>query len=334
MKLQLLIAIGHQDYMEHLSDVLTQRYGETFEVSVCSTGERLRELLSRRRFDAALLDETLAEEADLSAVRLPLLLWDGAAALGPRGAEMEKLRKYQRISTMTGQVLERYAAVCDSPAGFETGRGRITAVWSPAGGCGKTTVALAYAAQLVSRGKKTVYLDLEPFSSTPVYFADPERGLTDVFEKLDGNLKLLFQSIRREDSGSGILYFGRPDNYDDIEILTPDDVTALLQGASAGVEELVVDLGSSCDRKTRRILELAAQVLLVTDGTQASRVKCGQFRAQHDLYALLADRLTVVANRGARGTAQAGERTVSLPLVQSDDPVVVYKTLSAGYFQD
>ena len=63
MKLQLLIAIGHQDYMEHLSDVLTQRYGETFEVSVCSTGERLRELLSRRRFDAALLDETLAEEA-------------------------------------------------------------------------------------------------------------------------------------------------------------------------------------------------------------------------------------------------------------------------------
>ena len=47
MKLQLLIAIGHQDYMEHLSDVLTQRYGETFEVSVCSTGERLRELLTR-----------------------------------------------------------------------------------------------------------------------------------------------------------------------------------------------------------------------------------------------------------------------------------------------
>ena len=333
MKLQLLIASGHQDYMEHLSTVLTQRYGETFEVSVCSTGEHLRELLSRRRFDAALLDETLAEEADLGAVRLPLLLWDGAAALGSHGESMEKLRKYQRISSLVGQVLERYAAVCDGPAGFETGRGRITAVWSPVGGCGKTTVAMAYAAQLVSRGKKTVYLDLEPFSSTPVYFAEAERGLTDVFEKLDGNLELLFQSIRREDSGSGILYFGRPDNYDDIEILIPDDVTALIQGASAGVEELVVDLGSGCDRKTRRVLELAAQVLLVTDGTQAAHVKCDQFRSQHDLYALLADRLTVVSNRGARSTAQAGERTVSLPLVQSDDPVVVYKTLSAGYFQ-
>lgn len=172
---------------------------------------------------------------------------------------------------------------------------------------------LAYAAQLVSRGKKTVYLDLEPFSSTPVYFADPERGLTDVFEKLDGNLELLFQSIRREDSGSGILYFGRPDNYDDIEILTPDDVTALLQGASAGVEELVVDLGSGCDRKTRRILELAAQVLLVTDGSQAARIKCGQFRAQHDLYALLADRLTVVANRAPGATPRRGSGRFPCP---------------------
>ena len=105
MKLQLLIAIGHQDYMEHLSDVLTQRYGETFEVSVCSTGERLRELLSRRRFDAALLDETLAEEADLSAVRLPLLLWDGAAALGPRGAEMEKLRSIRSHISFTSSAL-------------------------------------------------------------------------------------------------------------------------------------------------------------------------------------------------------------------------------------
>ena len=41
-----------------------------------------------------------------------------------------------------------------------------------------------------------------------------------------------------------------------------------------------------------------------------------------------------VTEQYARGAAQAGERTVSLPLVQSDDPVVVYKTLSAGYFQD
>lgn len=334
MKIQLLVAIAQQDYLEHLSDVLTQRYGETFEVSVCSTGEHLRELLSRRCFDAALLDSVLAEEADLGGVRMPLLLWDGAGTLGPHGEKLEKLRQYQRISAMTGQVLERYAGVCGGQEGFDTGRGRITAVWSPAGGCGKTTVALAYAAQLVSRGKKTVYLDLEPFSSTPVYFPDTARGLTAVFEKLDGSLELLLQSIRQEDAGSGILYFGRPDNYDDIEILTAEDVTALLAGAASGVEELVVDLGSGCDQRTRRVLETAEQVLLVSDGSPAARVKCDQFRTQHDLYASLRERLTVVANRGARGAAAEGERQVSLPLVQSDDPVVVYKTLSAGYFQE
>ena len=88
MKLQLLIAIGHQDYMEHLSDVLTQRYGETFEVSVCSTGERLRELLSRKRFDAALLAYECERETTLKAALRahgPGTLRRVALIIGPEG---------------------------------------------------------------------------------------------------------------------------------------------------------------------------------------------------------------------------------------------------------
>ena len=332
MKIQLLIAIDDKDYMEHLSGVLSERYTEAFEVSVCSTAERLEELLQRRRFDAALLAPALAEAGTHGAVRLPLLLWDGMEELDHRWEGMGKVRKYQRISTIAGQILGQYAEICGAEPGFEENRGKITAVWSPAGGCGKTTTALAYAAQMVSRGKKTAYLDLEPFSSTPVYFAAGGKGLTRGFEGLDHNVSLLLQSVRREDSGSGILYFGRPDNYDDIEILTPEDVTALLQGAAGDVDELVVDLGSGCDRKTRQALELADRVFLVTDSAPASRVKCEQFRTQHSLYAALEGKLTMVANRGGRAASDWKEPVVALPLVRSDDPVVVYKTLSAGYF--
>lgn len=332
MKIQLLIAIEDKDYMEHLSGVLAERYTDVFEVSVCSAAERLEELLQRRRFDAALLAPNMVEAGMRGAVRLPLLLWDGMEELDRRWEDMGRIRKYQRISSIASQILSQYAGICSAEPGFGESSGRITAVWSPAGGCGKTTAALAYAAQMVSRGKKTAYLDLEPFSSTSVYFVEEGKGLTSVFEGLDHNVSLLLQSIRREDSGSGILYFGRPDNYDDMEILTPEDVTVLLQGAVSDVDELVVDLGSSCDRKTRQALELANQVFLVTDSTPASRVKCEQFRTQHSLYAALEGKLTVVANRGARVASDWKESVVALPLVRSDDPVVVYKTLSAGYF--
>ena len=332
MKIQLLVAIGDKSYMEHLSGVLSEKYAEVFEVSICSTEMRLQELLDRRQFDIALLDPELADRCSLSAIRMPLLIWDGSGVLKEQAGNLGKIRKYQRISKITSELLGRYAQVSNAGTGFADTRARVTAVWSPAGGCGKTTVALAYAAQLVSQKKKTVYLDLEPFSSTPAYFASTSKGLSSVFEQLDGNVEMMLQSIRQEDTGSGILYFGHPDNYEDIEILTVEDVTALVRGAASGVEELVVDLGSTCDQKVRKILELADKVLLVVDDSPSSQIKCSQFRQQHNLYTQLADKLTVVVNRGGRHEAAPGENVISLPRVQSNDPVVVYKTLSAGYF--
>lgn len=332
MKIQLLIAISESDYVEHLSRVLTEKSPDIFEISVCSAPELLGELLGKRRFDAALLDSGMAGAADLSAIRLPLLVWDGTSALEDSLQGLTRVRKYQRISAMSSDVVQRYASVCGPQEGFETNRAAITAVWSPAGGSGKTAVALALAAHKAAGGKRAVYLDLEPFSATPVYFKEPGKSISTVFEKLDGDVALLFQGIRQEDSASGICYFGCPQNYDDINILTESDITALLEGCAANADELVVDLGSHCAGQTRRVLELADQVLLVADSSAVCRAKCDQFRSQHNVYASIADKLTVVANRGARNVAAQGEQVLSLPKVDSDDPTVVYKTLS-GYMK-
>lgn len=332
MKIQLLIAISESDYAEHLSRVLTEKGADIFEISVCSARELLEELLSKRRFDVALIDSETAGVTDLSAVRLPLLVWDGTEKLGEKAQGFSRIQKYQRISAISSTVVQQYAAVCGPQEGFGTGRAAITAVWSPTGGSGKTAVALACAAQKAAGGKRAVYLDLEPFSATPAYFKEPGKSISTVFEKLDGDAALLFQGIRQEDSGSGICYFGRPQNYDDINILTETDITALLEGCAVNADELVVDLGSVCTGQVRRVLELADQVLLVADSSAVCRAKCDQFRTQHDVYAGIAGKMTVVANRGGRNVAAQGEKVLSLPKVDSDDPVVVYKTLS-GYLK-
>lgn len=332
MKIQLLIAVSESDYAEHLSRVLTEKSADIFEIGVCSTPELLGELLAKRRFDAALLDAEMAAVADLSAIRLPLLVWDGVSELGEKEEGLSRIRKYQRISAISSDVVQQYASVCGPKEGFSTGRAAITAVWSPAGGSGKTAVALAWAARKAASGKRAVYLDLEPFSATPVYFKEPGKSISTVFEKLGGDVALLFQSIRQEDSGSGICYFGRPQNYDDINILTESDITALLEGCAANADELVVDLGSVCTGQVRQVLEMADQVFLVADSSAVCRAKCDQFRTQHNVYAGIADKLTVVANRGARNVAVQGEKVLSLPKVDADDPAAVYKILS-GYMK-
>ena len=80
MKIQLLIGTRDEDYVEHLSQVLLEKYSDLFEVSVCSGEERLGELTQRTYFDVALLSPSMAQAARLETIRLPLLLWDGSSA--------------------------------------------------------------------------------------------------------------------------------------------------------------------------------------------------------------------------------------------------------------
>lgn len=332
MKIQLLIAICDGDYAEHLSQVLIEKKPDVFDVSVCSSPERLSALLAQQRVEVALLDHDMAEEAELSRIKLPVYLWDGSAEPGEKARQLPKIRQYQRISSIVGEIVEQYASARGPKERFGDKRARITAVWSPAGGSGKTTVALACAARRASAGARAAYLNLEPFSASSAYFKEPGKSISAVFEKLDGDVALMFQSIQMEDSGSGIIYFGCPRNYDDINILTEDDITALLEGCAANYDELVVDLGSYSGGTVRRALEMADQVLLVSDSSPVCRAKCDQFRTQHNLYAELREKLVVVANRGARGVAVQDEQCVSLPKVETDQAAAVYKTL-AQYLQ-
>lgn len=323
MKIRLLIASKDHDYVEHLSRVLTERDESVFEVTTCTTSDRLTETESKGRFDIALLDREFATA--VPDVKLCFLLWAEDFVNSNNG--MRAMRKYQRISRIVSQILEGYAEISDASGG--EGQAKVSIVWAPSGGCGKTTVSLAYAAQQVAKGKKTTYLNLEPFSSEPVYFSDEGKSISSVFAKLDSNVSMLLHSIRQEDSGSGIGYFHRPDNYDDIAVLTEADVICLVDACATVGEEVVVDLGSGWNEHVSALMERADSVFVVIDGTRTSQVKWEQFCEQHNFLERVKDKLTLVANRGAQSGSEGTTTVIRLPLVRSEDPIVVYKTLSA-----
>ena len=333
MKIQLLIAIVDGEYREHLSRVLRDKYSDAFEISICSNLELVRGLLGKKHYDVAILDPEMAEDATLrSAVQMPVLLWDGSTVLGRQSAGLKRIRKYQKISGIVSEMLELYAEVAGMGAGYGN-RGSITVAWSPVGGCGKTTVALAYAAQRVAEGRKVVYLDMQNFSGSSAYFPQTGKSISSVFGKMDSNVAMLFQSIRLQDGDTGIYYFCQPENYDDINVLTADDAELLIESCAEGVDEVVVDLSSVCDEKTKRLLQKAERVLLVLDQTRTGKAKWEQFQNQNSIYKDTYSKMTLIANRGMRTEGLQAARVVSLPAIQSEDPVVVYKTLSSNYIR-
>ena len=332
MKTQLLVATNDGDYAEHLSNILSEYHCDVIDVTVCCSGEFLQDQLKSRKYDVALLEPTMiVEEAGLTSIRFPLVLWSENECSAEVSGGIGKIRKYQRISSMVGEVLELHAKGLKNGYGLCAKRARVTAVWSPMGGVGKTTVALAYAERKALEGKQALYLDLQPFSSIGAYFAAAGRSISSAFEMIEtqeGNIGMLLRSIRQQDNGSGVSYFCRPDNYDDMNILTPDGINLLLDACSELAEDLIVDMSCLCDTCTQKVFELADRVFLVTDASRSSQIKFSQFAAQHNIFRHIKEKTTLVANRGAIVTDPLVDDVISLPIVQSSDAIAVYKTLS------
>jgi len=330
MKIKLLIATADKDYADHLSNVLSEKHSDTFEVNVCSSAERLKESLISNKYDTVLLEPGFAAEIDLNSAPLPLILWDGSGGAFDNIENYKKVPKYQRVSAIAATVLESYADISAGESDYGTGKTQITAVWSPCGGTGKTTVSLAYAAHSITCGKQAVYLNLENFSSTAVYFPQNGKSISTVFEKLDSNVHMLLLSLRQRDNDSGIHYFCEPENYDDINILTGNDVETLVRACAKEIDELVIDLPSQCDERVEKVFELADVVFVVCDSSVTSQIKLRQFINQHDISHRIYKKIVLINNKGAVETETGIDKTIWLPLIQSADPISVYKMLSGS----
>lgn len=330
MKIRVIIVTKEREYAKSfLEGAMSKR--DVFDVDICASYEKLDHMLQHDQYDVALIDDDAVPYLDTSLVRLALLLWDQKQGVPINGVFLQRVRKYQRISSILSDIQGHYAVVAPEYYGNDKSA-RITAVWSPAGGTGKTTVALAYAASQAMNGKRATYLDLEYFSGTQALLERSGKSISTVFSQISSNLAMQMQSIRIEDESTSVYYFSPPANYDDMNELTTDDVLALVKAAAEGGEELVVDLSSICDGKTRAIFELVDRILLVVDDSAVAGAKLQQFMNQNNVYGTYLDKITLVANKGCSMTFPEGTDVVRLQKVHSAGPAGVYTTLSAKRF--
>jgi len=337
MRVKLLIATIDQVYAKQISDIISRQHTDVIEVCDCSTPEGFLEVLSKRSFDVALIDSSMIEYAETDRISLPMLLYTDDENTVDTPAGIGMINKHQRISTIVAIVLERYARICNNMNANDEKTASITAVWSPVGGVGKTTIALAYcfsklSGSDISKNNDVFYLNLEDFSSVPGYFKENGKSISTVFEMLeneDGNTAMLVQGTSCRDKG--ITFLCCPENFDDMCILSSDNVQELLTSCSQLSDTLVVDLSSACDCRAKKVFELADTVMIISDKSVMAEVKLSQFLSQSNVYESIKDKVVFVANKGA-AISVAGERPIiSLPHTQSSDVMTVCKSLSSAF---
>jgi len=332
MKTSMLICSHDSAYTEHLSRVLLAKYGEIFEVGICDNSESLRGMLLDKKYDIVLVEPDIIRLVKGSGQKLTILLWTVGSEIAPEDEDVPKVLKYRRISYMVSNILSHYAEYVNTGDMYTGESGSIIAVWSPAGGVGKTSAAMAYAARESNSGNDALYLSLEHFFSISAYFSGCGKGISSLFEKLETGGEVTAMSIRRKDNASGVYYFEAPDNYDDINELGPDDIKKLIMVCAGLFRVVVIDLPCVCDNRVRTVLARADRILIVTDGSKTASEKLGIFVSQNGVFDDIAAKTALISNKGSHISIDGIAQTIYLPEIQTDDPVQVFKSLSVYSF--
>lgn len=306
MQIRLVAADVNADYLKKLSDVFSRSEAVQWNITMYTDRNYFLENFSRDSCDVLLISSQMYDPAlPISGVRLPVLLADPERDGNIQTVGFKRIRKYQRISEIARLILELYADVSpeEDLYGGHTHGVRTLAFYSPAGGAGVTTTAVACAKRLAAAGKRTLYLDLQNVSSSEAFFGASElKGISELFAKLSAgiNMTAKVQSLLQTDP-SGLFYIGGFDNMVDFEEVGPEDVNALLDllVESGLFDVIVIDLSSFLTKAVAAVFEKADKIAVVCGASSSARAKWGVFERQYSVYEVYKEKMAAVTIGGA-----------------------------------
>lgn len=279
--MQIRLVIGEQDkrYLNNLIMFLEKNYIDKVEIFSFSKPEMLLEHLKGASADVILIDENFGIEAErLSGYGKMAYLCDQAAEHEKAGLRM--IAKFKKPDLIYKDILDLYAEGGNRqifrPGGQHSGK--LVLVTGCSGGTGASTFAAALAKKYASRGKKTLYLNLETTGSSSDFFSgNGNYRFEDVIFALKSqraDVMLKMESTVREDR-SGVCFFEPCSTPMYMLELTHEDILKTLDvlGASGNYDYVVVDMNFELSKDFMEIISRMNHTILVQDGGETSNTK-------------------------------------------------------------
>jgi len=284
MNIKIAILDSDMNYLERLSGVL-QQYDE-FLVSVFTKSETLEQAMEQNAFQIVLFHPDVSNDQLLfKAGVMPICLCDDETINQKLYPQVAVIQKYQRISNIYKEILKCYAAYADNYGMdfFREGSAKAIAVYSPVGGSGKTTIAVAIARKLHEMNKRVLFLSIEQLNGASIHFPVKEEGITHLIEALSGNsnFRLTLKGILKENA-EGLFYiegFERLVDYEDVSREEIETVINKIRQCDV-CDYLIIDTGSSLDEITKTVLETVDKIVLVQRNSENADTKMKLFDTQ------------------------------------------------------
>lgn len=212
--------------------------------------------------------------------------------------EIANINKYQKAEKMIKDILILYAEKTGRMGAILSNKKstNVIGVYSPVGGCGKTTISLALSRYLASIGKRVFYLNYEIINSTSEFLnCSPKGSFSEVLLSLKtkgANVALQIISNEYKDENLKISYINPSESALELnEITTQEKVALIRQLDTMGeFDSIIIDFDNDFTAEKQELLEACDLILMPFTTDSASlrkmRLLLREAKMRHELDSL------------------------------------------------
>ncbi len=279
MKIKLAILETDRSYLTRIVSAFGTKYADKLEIYSFTDPDAAIATINSSRIDVLLTSDTV--DIDLSKVPTRCAFAFLVDSMGIDTLRNQRaICKFQKADLIYKQILSVYSEKASSITGFKmTGdEGKIIVFCSASGGVGSSTMAAACAIHFASRGSKALYLNLEKFGSSDVFFTGQgQYDMSDIIFAVKSkktNLPLKMESCVKQDP-SGVYFYSQTKIALDMLELNTEDILRLISELKlmGEYDYIILDTDFSIEKEMLTIYRQAQAVLLVGDGSAVSNNK-------------------------------------------------------------
>ncbi len=283
MKIKLAILDKDKNYLDRIVNVFGNKYSDKLEVYSFSDLKVALKTINEAKIDVLVA----CDDFNINIDKLPKRC--GFAYL-VESSDIDMLNnqrtisKFQKTDLIYKQVLSIYSENASNITGFKLTDEdcKLIAFSSPSGGVGSSTMAAACALHFAKSGKETLYLNLEKFGSSDLFFSgEGQFGMSDIVFTLKSkkaNLSLKLQSCVKKDP-SGVYFYSQPKIALDMIELTPDEKLRLISELKfkSAYDYIILDLDFDMNDKHEKLYKHIHSFIIVGDGSEISNTKVHRY---------------------------------------------------------
>ena len=288
IKKVMILAGRDEMYLNNLKFYLMENAPQLDLITFTNVDKLNQYLAGDPLVDILVIDETMAGDRINAGTSVEAKILLSGSMVPLDGFEMVK--KYQKVGNLLNDILLKYAektGTADVIHGEK--RTKIVSFYSPAGGTGKTTLALALASASAKSGMRTFYLNLEGIDSVRNILAPTHGTMSDVLLALKAKgmrADIKVAACAGQDVNGGFYYLPGVESISEYEETNGDELKSLVETLrDLGEYDLIVlDIDSGFSSKIHNVLDCSNIIFVPVVSNTAAVAKVRRLLRESELH--------------------------------------------------